>query len=206
MKNIKLIAVISVLILLLGIFLVRSCNIYDKYSELKGFHEAYKAQTETKKKEMVEINKNKEAEIKRLKTEIIEIDNLNTKIETEIVSKDKDLNKLREERKVLIAKDDIIKNLDGQISLWEKKFSLAIEERDNAFKQRDNWKLAWKEQYEITKNLEAQLLREESLRKISEDRINLCDKKLRSSRSGSTLKTAIITVMTIYGGYRLIKK
>ena len=120
---------------LLGLifFTVKSCNLYDENSVLKGKYETYRTLAKEHTKLMQAAIAEQEKKIKELEQkQIIYEENIKKK-EGQIASLHVTTGELKKQRRELTDKDAIIANLDTQVAAWKEKFSLAqsvIEEKD----------------------------------------------------------------------------
>jgi septal ring factor EnvC (AmiA/AmiB activator) len=203
-KTISLIATIVAIVLALFIFLQRGCNVYDRYSELKGLYEGNKAEAEKEKQEAQKV-------IQELKKEIGEKDKLIALAEDNVIElkkrdeyKTQDLEKLESE--VVNLKDNgrIIENLIGQVAIWKQRFSLA----QNQLAEKDKIIFSLTEKYDaqlkISIQWEGLYNRQFGLNKILEDRVALADKKISRLSFESKIEKVLITGFIIYVGVNII--
>jgi hypothetical protein len=203
-KTISLIATIMAIVLALFIFLQRGCNVYDRYSELKGLYEGGKAEAEKEKQEAQKV-------IQELKKEIGEKDKLIALAEDNVIElkkrdeyKTQDLEKLESE--VVNLKDNgrIIENLIGQVAIWKQRFSLA----QNQLAEKDKIIFSLTEKYDaqlkISIQWEGLYNRQFGLNKILEDRVALADKKISRLSFESKIEKVLITGFIIYVGVNII--
>ena len=203
-KTISLIAVVAAVLLALSIFLHRSCNIYDRYSELKGLYEGNKAQTEKEKQESQKAIQELKKEIgeKEKSIALSEANVINLKKRDEF--KSQDLKKLESEIINLKDKDKIIENLKSQINVWSERFTLA----QNQLAEKDKIIFSLTEKFnaqvKISIQWEGLYNRQVGLNKILEDRIALADKKISRLGFESKIEKVLITGLAIYLGVKIL--
>lgn len=198
--------VLALALLATLIFLFRGCDLYDKYSELKGQYDAYKQDVNEKEQKAKKTISEQETKIEKLQEStdklIVELDT----IEKKTVVKDSEIGSLEEELKGLKGKDEIIVNLKSQVVVWKEKFSLAQQTIERKDKIIFNLSEKYDAQLRITETWKGRFEAENRLRLLGEERIKMCDSKLRSSRFTSRIEKVIIVGLGGYIAYTLIKK
>jgi len=180
---------IVLLILMLG---MKSCNIYDSYSVLKGQYELLQVEN----KELIKVNEQEIAEYQA------KIADRNKKIEeiiaTVALKNDKIqglhqiTTNLEQELSNLVSNEDKIINLQKQVTSWKDKFTLI----ESIVKDKDeiifNLQEKYNAQLKISLNYKEMYEQSQQLVLLADKRLKLADRKIRSVRLGSTVKTIVI--------------
>lgn len=199
--------VFGVVAILAVVFLMRSCNLYDEVSVLKGKHGALQiayADLDLKSKATIEANK---ADIAARDAVIDEAGRTIIDAEGKIRDKDKRILNLEEAFTQLGEnKDAKIINLQAQLSIWKEKFTLA--EAIIAGKDKIIFSLTAKydAQVKISTEWEASYYRQVELHQIALDRISVMEKEWKGIQFGSKLKTYLIAAAGAAIVYSLVKK
>ena len=191
-------------LVLLALIIVgfRSCDLYDKYSVLKGKYDAlseeYKAQRVKALADIEALRNNiaqKDEEIRNITSQIVEK-------EGEISSLHTQTGKLEEAYVALTDNEAKIDNLTQQVDAWKEKFSLA----ESVIADKDAIIFSLNEKYEsqvkISLNWETLYNNEVKLHALCSQRLKLADKKLRGLRFTGTIKNGLILGLAgvvIYG-------
>jgi len=196
--------VFGVVAILAVIFLMRSCNLYDEVSVLKGKHEALQtayADLDLKSKATIEAHK---ADIAARDEVIDEAGRTIIDAEGKIRDKDERILNLEEAFTQLGEnKDAKIINLQAQVSTWKEKFTLAqeiIAKKDTII---FSLTAKYDAQVKISTEWEASYYRQVELHQIALDRISVMEKKWVGINLGSNAKTGLIIGLIIYS---LVKK
>jgi len=199
--------VFGVVAILAVVFLMRSCNLYDEVSVLKGKHEALRiayADMDLKSKATIEAHK---ADIAARDEVIDEAGRTIIDAEGKIEDKDKKILRLEEAFTQLGEnKDAKIINLQAQVSIWKEKFTLAqeiIAKKDTII---FSLTAKYDAQVQITAEWEASYYRQVELHQIALDRISVMEKEWRGIQFGSKLKTYLIAAAGAALVYSLVKK
>ena len=187
------------------IFLSRSCRLTDRYSELRGAYNTLKERAEIDKKELTQTIMDNELRQR-------ELDEVITGLEKKVAEKNKkigqltnEIGQLEGEFEALPTLEEKITNLQRQVSLWKDNFSLAqgiITDKDQeifSMKEKYNQQLTVIEVYKKNYNGEVRL------REMAELRIEMAEKKLRSSKTWNTVKTMAIVALAGGLAYQLIR-
>ena len=191
--------VFGVVAILAVVFLMRSCNLYDEVSVLKGKHEALQtayADLDLKSKATIEAHK---ADIAARDGVIDEAGRTIIDAEGKIRDKDERILNLEEAFTQLGEnKDAKIINLQAQVSIWKEKFTLA--EAIIAGKDKIIFSLTAKydAQVKISTEWEASYCRQVELHQIALDRISVMEKKWVGINLGSNAKTGLIIGLILY--------
>ena len=199
--------VFGVVAILAVVFLMRSCNLYDEVSVLKGKHEALQiayADMDLKSKATIEASK---ADIAARDGVIEEAGRTIIDAEGKIEDKDKKILRLEEAFTQLGEnKDAKIINLQAQVSIWKEKFTLAqaiIADKDKII---FNLTAKYDAQVKISAEWEVSYYRQVELHQIALDRISVMEKEWKGIQFGSNLKTYLIAAAGAAIVYSLVKK
>ena len=191
--------VFGVVAILAVVFLMRSCNLYDEVSVLKGKHEALRiayADMDLKSKATIEAHK---ADIAARDEVIDEAGRTIIDAEGKIEDKDKKILRLEEAFTQLGEnKDAKIINLQAQVSIWKEKFTLAqeiIAKKDTII---FSLTAKYDAQVKISTEWEASYYRQVELHQIALDRISVMEKKWVGINLGSNAKTGLIIGLILY--------
>jgi len=201
MKDLKYILVIMGLTVLTMFLFMDRCNDGAKIQRLQGLHDGLE-ETARKEKEALEAEvKLKEAEIRRHIKRVGEIEADRVAGLEKIEAGDEKIETLEKKLAGLTDKDEIIQT-QGKLVLT-LKYELQLEREDKAkvLEQRDLWKTNYEREHELRLSFEAQLSREEGLRKTAEAMNAQYEKRIQGLQFGSNIKTLLITGLSIYGGY-----
>jgi len=199
--------VFGVVAILAVVFLMRSCNLYDEVSVLKGKHEALQtayADLDLKSKATIEAHK---ADIAARDGVIDEAGRTIIDAEGKIRDKDERILNLEEAFTQLGEnKDAKIINLQAQVSIWKEKFTLA--EAIIAGKDKIIFSLTAKydAQVKISTEWEASYYRQVELHSVALERIKVMEKEWRGIKFGSGVKTYLIAAAGAAIVYSLVKK
>ncbi len=185
-------------------FTVKSCNLYDENSVLKGKYATYQTLAKEHTKLMQAAIVEQEKKIKELEQkQIIYEENIKKK-EGQIASLHGTTGELEKQRRELTDKDAIIANLDTQIAAWKEKFSLAqsvIEEKDKII---FNLTEKYDAQVTISNSYKLQFEEGQKLNQIAELRIQSLEKELRISkftgkiaRAGTLILAGLVAYVAI---------
>ena len=194
-------------LVLLALIIVgfRSCDLYDKYSVLKGKYDAlseeYKAQRVKALADIEALRNNiaqKDEEIRNITSQIVEK-------EGEISSLHTQTGKLEEAYVALTDNEAKIDNLTQQVDAWKEKFSLA----ESVIADKDAIIFSLNEKYEsqvkISLNWETLYNNEGKLHALCSQRLKLADKKLRGLRFTGTIKNGLILGLAGVVIYSLVR-
>ena len=193
-KWIKYLLPAVLIVALLGI-LVKSCNIYDKYSVMKGQYDAlageYNKYRTTVIKEVTDLRNiisQKDKEIRNINAGIVDKEGKISTLHTQTA-------KLESANATLKDKDAKIYNLEQQLSLWKQKFAIA----ETIISDKDKIIFSLNEKYEaqlqITTRYKQLYENEATLRGLAEQRIKLADKKLQGLRFQLNLGKGVVIVL-----------
>jgi len=196
--------VFGIVAIIAVVFLLRSCNLYDEVSVLKGKHEALQVA-------YADLDMAMRADLEAYKADIAARDESIAKaneaiavVKDKIKGKDAKILNLEEEFTQLGEnKDAKIINLQVQVSLWKEKFTLAervIAEKDSII---FDLTAKYDAQVQISTEWEASYYRQVELHQIALDRISMMEKKWVGINLGSNAKTGLIIGLIIYS---LVKK
>jgi len=199
--------VFGVVAILAVVFLMRSCNLYDEVSVLKGKHEALQiiyADLDLKSKATIEANK---ADIAARDEVIDEAGRTIIDAEGKIRDKDERILNLEEAFTQLGEnKDAKIINLQAQVSIWKEKFTLAqaiIADKDKII---FNLTAKYDAQVKISAEWEVSYYRQVELHSVALERIKVMEKEWKGIQFGSKLKTYVIAAAGAAIVYSLVKK
>jgi chromosome segregation ATPase len=177
--------------LVLAVVLIgyKSCNLTDKYSELTGEFNAYRAVAESAAV----------AARKTITEQTKVIGDMNKKIavhETEVFKKNEQIGSLNKtvanlESQYADLKTDAerVVNLKNQVNIWRDKFSLS----EGIIKDKDGIIFSLTEKYDaqvkITSAIDTQLYDCRKLKTLYDDRISVLERSLKQARFVSKLKT-----------------
>lgn len=167
----------------------------DKYSYLTGEYEALVAVHEEYKETALSEIKDREKLIKEL-TAVNEALEVNIeKVRAESNRLDTRIQELETEREALTDKDEVIANLEAQVSAWREKFSLARDEIEIKDRQLFNLTEKYEAQLAISNHWKTMFFQESAIRVHGEARIGILEKRLkRSSVLGRIKNIAIIAI------------
>jgi len=196
--------VFGIVAIIAVVFLLRSCNLYDEVSVLKGKHEALQVA-------YADLDMAMRADLEAYKADIAARDESIAKaneaiavVKDKIKGKDAKILNLEEGFTQLGEnKDAKIINLQVQVSLWKEKFTLAervIAEKDSII---FDLTAKYDAQVQISTEWEASYYRQVELHQIALDRISMMEKKWVGINLGSNAKTGLIIGLIIYS---LVKK
>jgi len=197
----------GVVLILAVAFIMRSCTLYDKVSELKGEHEALQvAYADLDMKSRAAIA-GLEQDIAAKDKAIAESNHTIAVIRDKIQAKDEDINRLEAEYVNLGEnKDAKISNLLAQVVAWKNKFTLAEE----IIAQKDGIIFDLTGKYEaqvvISAEWKAQLDRQVELHTVCLERIKVMEKEWRGVKFGSKVKTYVMAAVGAGLVYSLVKK
>ncbi len=205
-NTVKLIGVGIVAILAVA-FLMRSCTLYDKVSELKGEHEALQiayADLDMKSREMIAAY---QQDIAAKDKAIAEANHTVGIIKDKLKTKDAAIADLEAEYVNLGEnKDAKISNLQAQIAVWKDKFTLAegiIAEKDAII---FDLTAKYETQVKITLEWKASYDRQTELHSVCLERITAMEKEWRGVKFASRVKTYVIAAVGAALVYSLVKK
>ena len=194
-------------LVLLALIIVgyKSCNLYDKYSVLKGAHDALTEEYETQKAKALQ-------DIEALRNNIAQKDEKIRNITAQIVEKEGAISslhaqtdKLEEDYEKLLGCEQKISNLETQVATWKQKFSLA----ESVIADKDAIIFSLNEKYEsqvkISLNWETLYNNEVTLHALCSQRLKLADKKLKGLRFGGTIKNGLILGLAGVVIYSLVR-
>jgi len=187
-------------------FTVKSCNLYDENSVLKGKYATYQTLAKEHTKLMQAAIVEQEKKIKELEQkQIIYEENIKKK-EGQIASLHGTTGELEKQRRELTDKDAIIANLDTQIAAWKEKFSLAqsvIEEKDKII---FNLTEKYDAQVTISNSYKLQFEEGQKLNQIAELRIQSLEKELRISKFTGKIARAGTLILAGLVAYAALAK
>jgi len=199
--------VFGVVAILAVVFLMRSCNLYDEVSVLKGKHEALQtayADLDLKSKATIEAHK---ADIAARDGVIDEAGRTIIDAEGKIRDKDERILNLEEAFTQLGEnKDAKIINLQAQLSIWKEKYTLAEEIIADKDKIIFNLAANYDAQVKISTEWEASYYRQVELHSVALERIKAMEKEWKGIQFGSNLKTYLIAAAGAAIVYSLVKK
>jgi hypothetical protein len=202
-KNLCYLAIGLGIILIFSFLIQRSCRVSDRLSELKGQYQAYQ-EAARKEKEALEAEvKLKEAEIRRHIKRVGEVEADRVAGLEKIEAGNEEIESLEKKLAGLTDKDEIIQTQGKLILTLKYELQLEREDKAKVLEQRDLWKTSYEREHELRLSFEAQLSREEGLRKTVEAMNAQYEKRIQGLQFGSNIKTLLITGLSIYGGYEL---
>ena len=186
-------------------FTVKSCNLYDENSVLKGKYETYQALAKEHTKLMQAAIAEQEKKIKELEQKQTIYEESIKKKEGQIANLHGTTAELEKKRRELTDKDAIIANLDTQVAAWKEKFSLAqsvIEEKDKII---FNLTEKYDAQVTISNSYKLQFEEGQKLNQIAELRIQSLEKELRISKFTGKIARAGTLILAGLVVYTLVK-
>jgi len=199
---------IAVLLIIVLVYLGKSCKTIDKNSQLKG--------------EIIQLNQMlsiqrqvSQKEIKELEADIVKRDERIEAVASDITRKEEEIQELHIvtqnlEKTLLfatqISKDDIIDNLKEQVTAWKDKFAIintVVKDKDEII---FNLQGKYEAQVRISTYYEALWENTRVLMEKQKVRIKVLEGKQRNLQFGSTVKTIVIGGFIGYVGYGVIKK
>ena len=198
--------VYAVIVLSLFLFITKSCNLYNSYSVLKGQYELLQAENNS----LIEIS---QKEISKYQNKIAERDRKIEEITETVAIKTKKIQELSEistnlEQEIagLNNKDIIINKLKENITIWKQKFTIAesiIADKDKII---FNLQEKYEAQLKISLNYKEMYEKSHQLLLLSNKQLKLADRKIRSARLFSSVKTIAIGAIAGYIIYDKVVK
>jgi len=206
-KNIVKYGVYIAIALILMLFIVKSCNIYDNYSVLKGQYNLLQTETNA----LVKVS---QKEIIEYQNTIAERDTRIKEISATVAVKNKKIQDLHIATQnledtldfyTLIPNEDKIVNLRKQVEAWKDKFAIIstiVKDKDEII---FNLQEKYNTQLKISLNYKEMYERSQQLVLLADKRLKLADKKIRNARLGSTVKTIALGAVGGYLIYKVVK-
>lgn len=200
----------GVVLLLLVVFLGRSCAIRGKYLELKGEYKTLKAISDEDRKQLNAVIAAKSAEIEQLTKKISDIiANAGQPSQAE-VEKDQQIAELSAKVHALEAQGDLAGALaasKAECAQWAAKFTLA-EERHKAdiFNLNTAWQAKFDAQVSISESWKQDRDNEHKLRLLAEDMNSVLESKVKSLQLTGKAKSLLVIAGAAYLGYQAISK
>ena len=206
-KNIVKYGVYIAIALILMLFIVKSCNIYDNYSVLKGQYNLLQTETNA----LVKVS---QKEIIEYQNTIAERDTRIKEISATVAVKNKKIQDLHIATQnledtldfyTLIPNEDKIVNLQKQVEAWKDKFAIIstiVKDKDEII---FNLQEKYNTQLKISLNYKEMYERSQQLVLLADKRLKLADKKIRNARLGSTVKTIALGAVGGYLIYKVVK-
>jgi len=206
-KNIVKYGVYIAIALILMLFIVKSCNIYDNYSVLKGQYNLLQTETNA----LVKVS---QKEIIEYQNTIAERDTRIKEISATVAVKNKKIQDLHIATQNLedtldfdtqISNEDKIVNLQKQVEAWKDKFAIIstiVKDKDEII---FNLQEKYNTQLKISLNYKEMYERSQQLVLLADKRLKLADKKIRNARLGSTVKTIALGAVGGYLIYKVVK-
>lgn len=174
----------------------RSCSLTDKYSQLKGRYEAYRAIAKADNEVKNTLIGKQQTTIEQLQKTI---ETQKTDVEkTKVKIRQLDTTALEKAYAKLTDADQKVVNLETQVSIWKQKFTLA---QDAIAKQEDiifNLEQKYQALVVITETFRSQYENEQRLHAMARELLGHAELKLRQRKAESTLKNIAIILL---GGY-----
>jgi len=199
---------IAVLLIIVLVYLGKSCKTIDQNSELKGeitqLNQMLLTQRQVSQEEIGEL----EADITERNEEIINVT-------ADIIAKEEEIQELHIvtqnlEKTLLfatqISKDDIIDNLKEQVTAWKDKFAIintVVKDKDEII---FNLQGKYEAQVRISTYYEALWENTRVLMEKQKVRIKVLEGKQGNLQFVSTVKNIVIGGLVAYIGYGVIKK
>lgn len=199
----------GVVLLLLVVFLGRSCAIRGKYLELKGEYKTLKAISDEDRKQLNAVIAAKSAEIEQLTKKISDIiANAGQPSQAE-VEKDQQIAELSAKVHALEAQGDLAGALaasKAECAQWAAKFTLA-EERHKAdiFNLNTAWQAKFDAQVVISDSWKSQYESEHRLCVLAEAMIKSLEGRVKRLQLTGNLKTLVVVGGGAYVGYKALK-
>ena len=212
-KNIVKYGLIAMLVFTILFLSVKSCNIYDNYSVLKGQYNLLQTENNT----LIKVS---QKEITEYQNTIAERDTKIKEISATIAVKNKKIQDLHIATQnledtldfyTLIPNEDKIVNLQKQVKVWKKKFTISesiIKDLGQPIEYYDehgvkkikypegsitfNLQEKYNTQLKISLNYKEMYEKSQQLVLLADKRLIIADRKIRNARLGSTVKTIVI--------------
>jgi len=206
-KNIVKYGLIAMLVFTILFLSVKSCNIYDNYSVLKGQYNLLQTENNT----LIKVS---QKEITEYQNTIAERDTKIKEISATIAVKNKKIQDLHIATQnledtldfyTLIPNEDKIVNLRKQVEAWKDKFAIIstiVKDKDEII---FNLQEKYNTQLKISLNYKEMYEKSQRLVLLADKRLKLADKKIRNARLGSTVKTIALGAVGGYLIYKVVK-
>jgi chromosome segregation ATPase len=201
------IAGIAVLVLI--IYVGRSCSIGGKYSRLKAEYETYRAIAREDGARMTALIETKTAEIRALTARIAALLEAASQPTEAEVEKDAEIAALKAQVAALEAQGDVAGALAAakdEIAAWEVRFSLADERhRKSIFDLNAAWQAKYDAQVSISETWKKQYENEHTLRLVGEKLTGTLEGKVKRLQLVGKAKSIVVIAAAGYVGYTLLQ-
>lgn len=204
-KRVVSILVIGALLFFLVLYMQKSCAMERENANLYKQYQIAKKDIEASHKSYQILRERSATQIKELDTRISLADANIASLSLSLEGKDKKLGELEKGYANLLDKDEKIVNLEGQVTLWKQKFTIA----QGIIAQKDKIIFSLTEKYEqqskLTYECEGLLSKETELRLLAEKRIEVLHKSITASYFTGKVKTVLIGGLICAVVYGVVK-